>query len=135
MNPAVAGAAIETLMRIPLFEDLERDEIQLFADAMHERTFAAGETVTAEGDPADGFFLVESGEAAVTVAGEPRGTLVRGDYFGEVALMTGGERTATITATADLACYALSPLDFRTVVEANPTIAWKVFQSTAQTLS
>jgi CRP-like cAMP-binding protein len=135
MNSAVAGAAIDVLMRVPLFADLDESELELIADSMRERTFRAGDDVTVEGGAADGFFIVESGEAEVTVQGEPRGTMRPGDYFGEIALLMGSERTATIKAASDVHCYGLAPADFRTLVEGNPSIAWKVIQSMAIRLS
>jgi CRP-like cAMP-binding protein len=118
-----------------MFVDLDESELQLLADSMWERTFLAGEVVTTEGEQPDGFFVVESGEADVTVQGQPSATVMAGDHFGEIALLMGSGRTATITATSDLHCYGLSPADFRVVVEGNPTIAWKVMQSMAERLS
>jgi CRP-like cAMP-binding protein len=135
MNPAVVGGALETLRRIPLLADLEPAELQALADRMHERTFRAGETATVEGEPGDGFYVVESGEAEITVQGRPVGTIAAGDVFGEIALLTGSGRAATITATSDLHCYGVAPLDFRDVVEGNPTIAWRLVQSMVHTLS
>ena len=123
------GAPLEILMRVPLFEELDPAELQEVANAMHEATFSAGETVVTEGAPPEAFFVVANGEAAVTVGGEERGTIAPGDWFGEIALLMGSERTATITATTDLLCYGLTPLDFRALVEGNGTIAWKVLQS------
>jgi CRP-like cAMP-binding protein len=117
-----------------MFADLEVGELQLVADSMSERSFPAGEVVTTEGEPADGFFVIESGEAEVTVQGTPVRTMTGGDYFGEIALLMGSERTATITAMTELRCYGLSPADFRVIVEGNPTIAWKVMQSTVERL-
>jgi CRP-like cAMP-binding protein len=96
---------------------------------MHEATFSAAEIVVTEGASPEAFFVVANGEAAVTVGGEERGTIAPGDWFGEIALLMGSERTATITATTDLLCYGLTPLDFRALVEGNGTIAWKVVQS------
>ena len=125
----MAGAAVESLGRVPLFAELDADELQLLADALQERSFRAGETLTAEGDAGDCFFVVEAGEAAVTVQGEPRGTIGPGDHVGEIALLMGADRTATVRATSDLRCLALAPLDFRALVEGNPTIAWKLLQS------
>jgi cAMP-dependent protein kinase regulator len=130
----VPGPSIAALVRVPLFMDLEESELQLLAASMWERTFLAGEAVMTEGEPGDGFFVVESGEAEVTVQGQPRATFAAGDYFGETALLMGSDRTATITATSDLHCYGLSPADFRLIVEGNPSIAWKVMQSMADTL-
>jgi len=130
----VAGAPIEVLRRIPLFEDLDDAELQSVADSMNEANVPAGAVVTAEGGPGDGFFVIADGEAEVTVDGEPRGAMAAGDYFGEIALLMGSDRTATVTATTDLLCFALTPWDFRTLVEGDPTIAWKVLQSMAARL-
>jgi len=127
----VAGAPVEILSRVPLFEELDAAELQSVADAMNEANVPAGAVVTAEGGAGDGFFVIASGEAAVTVGGEARGTMTAGDYFGEIALLTGSNRTATVAATTDLRCYALTPWDFRTLVEGNPSIAWKVIQAMA----
>ncbi|MGE5275225.1 MAG: cyclic nucleotide-binding domain-containing protein [Verrucomicrobiota bacterium] len=127
--------ALEALRRVPLLADLDPEELQPLADRMYECTFAAGETATTEGEPGDGFYIVESGEAEVTVQGQRQGTLAAGDVFGEIALLTGSGRAATITATSDLHCFGLAPLDFRTVVEGNPSIAWRLVQSMMHTLS
>lgn len=126
---------MEKLQRVPLFEDLDAAELQSLADSMHEASVPAGATVTAEGGPGDGFFVIDSGEAEVTVEGRPRATMRAGDYFGEIALLLASERMATVTATTALRCYALTPWDFRSLVEAHPSIAWKVMQSMAARMS
>jgi CRP/FNR family cyclic AMP-dependent transcriptional regulator len=132
---AVAGLPAETLGRVPLFEELDAAELQSIADSMHEANVPAGATASAEGGPGDGFFVIESGEAEVTVEGKPRTRMTAGDYFGEIALLLGSNRTATVTASTDLRCYALTPWDFRTLVEGSPSIAWKVMQSMAARLA
>jgi CRP-like cAMP-binding protein len=123
------------LRSVPLFADLERKELESIADTMRERTFAAGDTVTREGSSGVGFFVIESGNAEVTVDGQPRGQIGAGDYFGEIALLTGSERTATITATSDLHCYGMTTWDFKPLVETNPGIAWKLLKSMASKLN
>jgi CRP-like cAMP-binding protein len=133
-NRAVPGARIDTLRRVPLFEELDDAELQSLADSMNEANVPAGATVTAEGGPGDGFFVIDQGEAEVTVGGESRGTMAAGDYFGEIALLLGSSRTATVTASTELRCYALTPWDFRSLVEEQPSIAWKVMQSMAARL-
>ncbi|PWU17925.1 MAG: hypothetical protein C5B48_15405 [Candidatus Rokuibacteriota bacterium] len=135
INPAMTGVAAGALSGVPLFADLDAGELQLVADAMQVRVFRAGDTVTVEGQPGDGFYVVERGEAEIIVQGQKVGTVVPGAYFGEIALMTGSGRAATIRATTDLECYCLTALDFRAVVEGNPTIALKLMTSTVDTLS
>jgi CRP-like cAMP-binding protein len=130
----VGGAPVDALSTVPLFAELDAAELESVADSMHEANVPPGAVVTVEGGPGDGFFVIESGEAEVTVQGEPRGTLTAGDHFGEIALLMGSDRTATVTATTELRCYALTPWDFRTLVEGSPSIAWKVIQSMAARL-
>jgi CRP/FNR family cyclic AMP-dependent transcriptional regulator len=131
----MAAEATTLLAEVPLFADLEPAELDLLAVALEQRTFAAGEIVTVEGQPADGFFVIASGQAEVTVLGRPVRTMTTGDSFGEIALLMGGERTATITATTQLRCYGISPAEFRPLVEGNPTIAWKLMGSMTDRLS
>lgn len=131
----MAGVPVEPLRRVPLFEEFDERELQSIADSMNEANVPAGAIVTAEGGPGDGFFVIASGEAEVTIEGSQRATMTAGDYFGEIALLLGSSRTATVTASTDLRCYALTPRDFRTLVEGSPSIAWKVMQSMAARLS
>ena len=119
---------------MPLFSDLERKELQQVAGSMKERTFQAGETVTREGQGGVGFFVIEDGEAEVSVRGERKATLGAGDYFGEVALLGENARSATITATSPLRCYGMTFWDFRPLVENSKTIAWKLLQAMAKQL-
>jgi CRP/FNR family transcriptional regulator, cyclic AMP receptor protein len=125
----VAEGAVDLLQRVPLFSDLDRKELARIAASMKERTFSAGDTVTAEGSSGVGFFVIESGNATVTIGGEERRRLGPGDYFGEVALLNESARTATITADSDLKCYGLTSWEFRPLVETHGSIAWKLLQA------
>ena len=133
-NSAVARASVDVLKKVPLFSGLDKRELEQIAATMRERRFAPGDTVTEEGAGGAGFFVVESGEAQVSVDGSPRGSIGSGDYFGEIALLTGSDRTATITATTDMVCWGMTPWDFRPLVESNTTIAWKLLTAMADKL-
>ena len=78
--------------------------------------------------------MIESGEASVSVRGEERAKLGPGDYFGEIALIDDGARSATITADSDLRCYGLTSWEFRPLVESNASIAWKLLETLAKRL-
>jgi CRP-like cAMP-binding protein len=114
------------LRHVPLFAGLERNELEQIVESMYERHFLAGDTLIQQGAGDAGLFLIDYGEADVTVGGQLVNTVHSGDYFGEIALLTGSERTATIVAKMDMLCYTMSPLDFRRIVDSNSTIAWKV---------
>jgi CRP/FNR family transcriptional regulator, cyclic AMP receptor protein len=130
----VAGPSVELLQRIPLFAELEPRELGRLSGSFKERTFQAGEPVATAGEGGAGFFVIESGEAVVTVHGDERGRLGPGDYFGDVAMIDQGERTATIQAESDLKCYGLTFWDFRPIVESDARIAWPLLQAMAKRL-
>ena len=133
-NCAVAGAPVDTLKKVPLFAGLDNKELQQIAASMRERKFKAGDTVTQEGAGGVGFFVVEQGQADVSVGGESKGSVGPGDYFGEIALINESPRTATLTARTDMVCYGMTPWDFRPLVETNSTIAWKLLTAMAEKL-
>jgi CRP/FNR family cyclic AMP-dependent transcriptional regulator len=130
----MAGAPADALRRVPLFADLDDDELAQVALLFKERHFTAGETVVKEGADGAAFFLIERGEAKVTVRGTERASLRQGDHFGEIALIDEGVRSATIAALTDLVCYGLTLWEFRPLVTANGEIGWKLLQSVAKKL-
>jgi CRP/FNR family transcriptional regulator, cyclic AMP receptor protein len=130
----VAEAPVELLERVPLFADFEHGDLQRLARSFKERTFNAGTTVAEEGRTGAGFFVIESGEASVSVRGSERAKLGPGDYFGEIALIDEGARSATVTADSDLRCYGLTSWEFRPLVESDASIAWKLLETMAKRL-
>jgi len=130
----MAGAPVEALRRVPLFAELDQHEVEQIARLFKERRFAKGETVVREGSGGAAFFLIDSGEATVSVGGVERASLRPGDYFGEIALIDEGARSATITASSELSCYGLTFWEFRPLVEANGAVGWKLLQSMAKKL-
>jgi CRP-like cAMP-binding protein len=120
--------AAELLKRVPLFADLEKKDLEQIASSMKPRTFSPGQQIAVEGESGVGFFVIEDGQAKVTVHGDEVRTLGPGDYFGEVALITHGARTATVTADTELKTYGMTFWDFRPLVEDTPGIAWKLLQ-------
>jgi CRP/FNR family transcriptional regulator, cyclic AMP receptor protein len=130
----MAATRAELLRRVPLFSDLEERDLEAVANSLREVTFRAGQEVTTEGGGGVGFFVIQDGEATVSVHGAERGKLRPGDYFGEVALIARTDRTATITADTELRCLGMTSWDFRPLVESNGTIAWKLMQALARKL-
>jgi CRP-like cAMP-binding protein len=128
------GAPIESLRRVPLFADLGTRDLQQIARLFKARRFSEGQTVIKEGSGGAAFFVIESGEATVFVNGRKRASLKPGDYFGEIALIDAGTRTATITAANELVCWGLTYWDFRPLVQANGRIGWKLLQGMAALL-
>jgi len=125
---------VAALRRVQLFADMDRREAEQIARVIKERRFAKGETVIMEGSGGAAFFFIESGEAKVSRKGVEIATLGPGDHFGEIALIDGGPRSATVTAMSDLVCYGITFWEFRPLVEKNGTMAWKLLQALAKRL-
>jgi CRP/FNR family transcriptional regulator len=124
----------ELLKKAALFSGLDDKEAKKIAPLFKERDFTAGEVMAEEGKHGVGFFLIESGSAKVTSHGDDRTTLGPGSYFGEVALIDDGPRTATVTAVGDVKAHVLVAWDFRPMVKEDPDLAWGLLQGVAQML-
>lgn len=130
----MADAPIDALRKVPLFAELDKRELEMLARQLHERRFPEGAEVTKEGAGGAGFFVIAEGNAEVSVGGEKRTTLGPGDYFGEIALIDEGMRSASITAATDLLCYGMTPWEFRPFVEEHPQVAWTFLTTLAKRL-
>ena len=130
----MARPSAEMLATIPLFSDLEPRELRRIAESFKEREFSAGETISTEGKSGAGFFVIGSGTARVTIRGEERGSLGPGEYFGEIALIDEGVRTATLVAETDMTTYGMTFWEFRPIVESDSRIAWKLLQALTRKL-
>jgi len=125
---------VAALKPVDLFANMNQKQAEQIARLLKKRHFAKGETVIVEGSGAAAFFLIISGEVEVTSKGTHIATLGPREYFGEIALIDGGPRMATVTAKTDLVCYGLTFWEFRPLVESNGTIAWKIMQVLAKRL-
>ena len=125
---------VGALQRVAFFADMDRRQTEQIARLLKERHFAKGETVIIEGSGAAAFFIIDSGEATVSAKGLHINTLGPGDHFGEIALIDGGPRSATVVAATHLVCYGLTFWEFRPLVERNGAIAWKLLQALAKRL-
>ena len=123
----------QLLKQVPLFSDLDNRELEQIAQSMKRRQFSSGQEIAREGESGVGFFVIEEGNAKVSVHGDERRRLGPGDYFGEIALIAQGARTATVTAENDLTALGMTFWDFRPLVEGNSSIACKLLQSFAKT--
>ncbi len=125
---------IDELRKVWLFADLSDAELEKLADRFVDRTFAEGDIVVEEGATGTSVFVILEGNVNVSVGGELKATLGPGDYFGEMAIMDDGRRSASIVAATDLRVCFLTPWEFRPFVEEHPEMAWKLLCSLARQL-
>jgi CRP/FNR family cyclic AMP-dependent transcriptional regulator len=126
--------AITMLGGVPLFSGLSKKELTSVANASKEVNHREGATLAREGDAGLGFFLILDGVAEVKVGGHHVRDMSRGDFFGEISLLEGGPRTATVSAATQMRLLALPQWAFKRIVEQNPSIASKLLKVMAQRL-
>src|SRR4051812_44040137 len=99
------SAPIELLQRVPLFKGLSEKQLRNLSSEFTQRQFTERQELTAEWGGGAVFFVMGEDTAQLAAEGEARGTLGAGEYFGEIALIDGGSRSAPITATSDGVAY------------------------------
>jgi CRP-like cAMP-binding protein len=114
---------IDRLRAVPLFDACDEKQLQFIASRVDEVDVPAGKVLTEEGKSGGEFFVILSGEAEVKRSGTVVATLRPGDYFGEIALLDNGPRTATVVAKTQTRCLVLSPGQFQDVLYQDPAIA------------
>ncbi len=125
---------LKMLGSVGLFSGLTRRELSHIARRADQIQAAAGHEVVREGTPGHEFFLIVTGEAVVRRDGYDVATLGPGDYFGELAILDGGVRSATVVAETDLALLVIGQREFVSVLGEVPTLATKLLASMARRL-
>jgi len=103
---------IALLRSVWLFSACTDDELARIAALSRPREVAAGTEVTRQGEPGDEFYVVVEGDASASVDGDQVGTIGAGGFFGEMALLDGGDRVATVTASTSMKLLVLDRHDF-----------------------
>jgi CRP-like cAMP-binding protein len=111
----------------PLFADMEAEQIQALAKSARHLRYGKGERIIAQGDPGGSMFVPSSGIAQVAVERDSRlselGELVSGECFGEMSLLTGEPRTATVTAKTDCDVVEIDQIAMRDLLKRDPKLA------------
>lgn len=122
---------VAKLANVPLFAGCTKKELALIARSTKEVAHRKGTVVAREGDPGVGLFVILEGECEVTVGGRRKAKLGPGDFFGEIALLDGGPRTATVTALTDVRLAGITGWVFRGLITEHPRIALKTLEAVA----
>lgn len=120
---AADPSIVEALGRTDLFSELGKKVLQAVADQAKLVEHDAGKEITEEGGGATGFHLITHGTASVTVGGKPRRTLGAGEYFGEISLIDGQPRSATVRSETPLRTVSLSSWSFRPLLDEEPAVS------------
>jgi len=122
----VRSEHLDALGATPLFSHLSRKRLMSILRSTSSVDFPSGTVIVEEGDTGKGFFVITDGTVTVAVAGVDRASLTKGGYFGEISVIDGGPRSATLTAATRVSTLELTPTAFRKVLDREPEVATSV---------
>ena len=125
---------LDHLAGVPLFANCSRKELQLLGQLCEETDVKAGKALVKQGTVGYECFVIVEGEATVDRNGRIITTFGPGAYFGELALLDKGPRSATVTALTDMTVLVLGPREFSTALDKIPGLANKIMAGLARRL-
>ncbi|HZU72633.1 MAG TPA: cyclic nucleotide-binding domain-containing protein [Acidimicrobiales bacterium] len=131
---ALRSSAVDKLRQIPMFSQCSKRELSVLGRLVEEVDIGEGRALTREGAAGSEFFIILSGQAAVTRRGRRITVLGPGDSFGELALLNPAPRDATVTAVTPMRVAVLGRREFSGALAGVPSIAQKVMVGMAQRL-
>jgi CRP/FNR family transcriptional regulator, cyclic AMP receptor protein len=130
-----ANKKVELISRVPLFAGCSKKELEQIASIADEIDLSEGKELTHEGAAGREFFVILEGSADVFQGEEKINTLGEGDFFGEIALISEGPRTAMVKATSPLRALVVTDRSFRRLVQESPEIDQKVRAAASERLA
>jgi CRP-like cAMP-binding protein len=124
---------VTALERTPLFAGLDREQLQRILGVGRRVPFEAGQAIVERGDPGDAMYIIVSGAAEVDVGGRFH-RLGRGDFFGEMAVLAGKRREATVKAVEHVEALRIPADDFQAFLRDNPAVAVGMLTSLVERL-
>jgi len=124
---------IEALRAIPFFENLTPEDLERIATIGERRTFAAGDAIISKSDVGGGLYVILSGSATVETGGKAH-TLGPGAFLGEMALLGGRPRSATVIASEPVEAMILEAMYFRPFLIKNPSVAVTILEGVVERL-
>ncbi len=125
---------IDLLAQVPLFSALSRRNLRQLAEHADVVSFRERETIVETGQPGGTFYVILQGAAKVVRGTKTLGRLEPGDFFGEISLLDGGPRTATVVAQTPVTAIRIFKRSFDKVVAQEPTVAAKILGVVARRL-
>jgi CPA1 family monovalent cation:H+ antiporter len=132
--PAETRHVVESLAQLTLFADLSQPHLEEVAHTIGEELFPEGQRVLRQGMSGGGLFIILEGEAEVVIDGDRRARLGRGDFFGEIAALTGDAPTADVVAATMLRCATVPGPELEAFLLDHPTVMFRMLKAEARRL-
>jgi CRP-like cAMP-binding protein len=134
MRTRIPKQQIDFLGKVPLFSGCSQSELRTLAQLGTQITVEPGHVLTQQSKPGSEFFMVLEGTASCQKNKREVKQFKAGNYFGELAILHGGFRTATVVALTEMELLVLDAREFRSVLMTNPTIGLKMLMRLAERL-
>jgi CRP/FNR family cyclic AMP-dependent transcriptional regulator len=125
---------VDVLARLGLFADLAHPQLEALAHSFGEEVFVEGQRVIRQDVTGAGFYVILDGEAKVVIDGQERARLGRGDFFGEISILTGEAPTADVVATSLLRCLIIPDNELKSFLHKQPSVMYRMLQIEARRL-
>jgi CRP-like cAMP-binding protein len=125
---------VDALARLSLFADLTHPQLEAVAHSFGEEVFGEGQRVMRQDVTGGGFYVILEGEANVVIDGQERARLTRGDFFGEISLLTDESPTADVVATSLLRCLIIPDNELKAFLLKHPSVMYRMLQIEARRL-
>jgi CRP-like cAMP-binding protein len=129
-----AASYVDALARLSLFADLAHPQLEALSHSFGEEVFAEGQRVIRQDVTGGGFYVILDGEAKVVIDGQERARLSRGDFFGELSLLTDEPPAADVIATSLLRCLIIPDNELKAFLLKQPTVMYRMLQIEARRL-
>lgn len=132
--PLETRTVVESLAQLTLFADLTQPQLEEVAHTVGEEMFGKGQRVLRQGMSGGGLFIILEGDAQIVIDGEERARLGRGDFFGEIAALTGEPPTADVVAATMLRCITVPGPELQTFLIEHPSVMLRMLRAEARRL-
>jgi CRP/FNR family transcriptional regulator, cyclic AMP receptor protein len=131
---APTASYVDALARLSLFADVSHPQLEALAHSFEEEVFAEGQRVIRQEMTGGGFYVILEGEAKIVIDGQERARLTRGDFFGEISILTDEVPTADVVATSILRCLIIPDNELKAFLLKQPTVMYRMLQIEARRL-
>ena len=131
---APTASYVEALARLSLFADLTHPQLEALAHSFGEEVFGEGQRVIRQDVTGGGFYVILDGDAKVVLDGQERARLTRGDFFGEISLLTDTQPTADVIAATVLRCLIIPDNELKAFLLRQPSVMYRMLQIEARRL-
>ncbi len=129
-----ATSYVDTLARLSLFADLSNPQLEALAHSFDEEVYPEGQRIIRQDVTGGGFYVILDGQAKVVVDETERARLGRGEFFGEISILTGDVPTADVVVTQLLRCLIIPDNELQAFLLSQPTVMYRMLQAEARRL-